>query len=115
MNSLFVIHPYKTEGVWVFDDAKVGLEQEPFVSGADTMLDEMTSDIPAAEQGVTAIFSAAAFPGCQYRFEWRREEHGGNWYYNEQFDHEGWLCPALLKYFDTAPEQLFVQIKAKSE
>jgi hypothetical protein len=30
MNSLMVIVPYKYEGLWVFDDAAVGLSKEPF-------------------------------------------------------------------------------------
>lgn len=114
MNSLFVIHPYKWEGVWVFDDPRVGLEQEPFVSGADTMLDEMTKDIDGAANGVTLIFSASSFPGCQYQFVRRREESGGNWYYSEGLDMEGWLCPALLKYFESAPNQLYAQVKPKA-
>jgi hypothetical protein len=29
MNSLFVIAPYKYEGMWVFDDPEVGLSKEP--------------------------------------------------------------------------------------
>jgi len=24
---------------------------------------------------------------------------------------EGWLCPALLKYFPTAPRQIYVQVE----
>jgi hypothetical protein len=36
------------------------------------------------------------------KLEWRREEYGGNWYYSPQFDMEGWLCPALFKYFELA-------------
>jgi len=24
---------------------------------------------------------------------------------------EGWLCPALLRYFQQAPEKLYVQVK----
>ena len=39
-NALNVIHPYKWEGLWVFDDQRVGLEKEPFVEGADTIIDE---------------------------------------------------------------------------
>jgi putative methionine-R-sulfoxide reductase with GAF domain len=35
-NSIFVIKPYKWEGMWVFDDPKLGLVKEPFVGGADT-------------------------------------------------------------------------------
>jgi hypothetical protein len=37
-DSIFVIRPYKWEGVWVFDDPAVGLAREPFVGGADTMI-----------------------------------------------------------------------------
>jgi len=33
MNSLMVIVPYKYEGLWVFDDAAVGLSKEPFIAG----------------------------------------------------------------------------------
>ena len=36
MNAINVISPYRHHGMWVFDDARVGLVQEPFVSGADT-------------------------------------------------------------------------------
>ncbi len=114
MNSLYVIHPYKSEGTWVFDDPRVGLQQEPFVSGADAMLDEMTKPIEGAANGVTVIFSASSFPSCQYQFEWRREEAGGNWYYSEDLDMEGWLCPALFKYFDSAPAKLYVQVRPKA-
>jgi hypothetical protein len=32
MNAINVIWPYKHHGMWVFDDARVGLVQEPFVS-----------------------------------------------------------------------------------
>ena len=32
MNAINVIWPHKHHGMWVFDDARVGLVQEPFVS-----------------------------------------------------------------------------------
>jgi hypothetical protein len=113
MNSILVIHPYKDNGVWVFDDPAVGLVKEPFVAGADLCIDEMVQGIIGAENGVTCFFSAAPFPGAQHEFEWRREESGGNWYYSREYNLEGWLCPALFKYFDTAPDRLFVQVKSK--
>ena len=112
MNALRVIHPYKYEGMWVFDDEKAGLVQEPFVSGADTIIDRMVADIPNADQGFALVFSDKPFPGYQGEFEWRREEYEGNWYYNAELDMEGWLCPALFKYFDAAPEKLYAQFKA---
>ena len=113
MNSILVIHPYKCDGVWVFDDARVGLVQEPFVSGADTVIDRMVEHIPNATDGVTLLFSANPFPSAQYQFSWLREESGGNWYHSPTFNLDGWLCPALFKYFDAAPDRIFVQAKAK--
>lgn len=113
MNALFVLFPYKSEGLWVFDDARVGLVREPFVLGIDTMLDRLTADIPNVEEGFTLIFSPTPFPGYAAELEWRREEYGGNWYYCPQYQIEGWLCPALFKYFDQAPTQLFAKAEKK--
>ena len=112
-NAIIAIHPYYYEGMWVFDDARVGLVQEPFVSGADIIIDMMVTDIPDAEKGFTLLFSANPFPGHQIAFERRRSDMGGTWYYSGEHDAEGWLCPALFKYFDAAPPQLFAQFKAK--
>jgi len=114
MNAINIISPYKYHGMWVFDDARVGLVQEPFVSGADTWIDRVVADIPDAENGFTLIFSSAPFPGHQYRLDWRRAESGGNWYYSADLDMEGWLCPALFRYFPDAPASLYAQIKARA-
>ena len=115
MNAIIAIHPYKFEGLWVFDDEKVGLVQEPFVSGADTIIETLAHEIPDAESGFTLLFSANPFPGHHAAFEWRRPESGGNWYYSPELDSEGWLCPALFKYFESAPEKIYAQFKAKSD
>ena len=114
MNAINVISPYRYLGMWVFDDPRVGLSQEPFVAGADTMIDRVVANIPDAENGFTMIFSAAAFPGHQFRLEWRRVDSTGNWYYSPQREMEGWLCPALLRYFPEAPKELYVQVKSLS-
>jgi hypothetical protein len=94
-----VIAPYKYEGMWVFDDPAVGLTREPFVAGIDTMIDRLVADIPNAQQGFRAIFSASPFPSYDAKLEWRRGDSGGNWYYSDKYQMEGWLCPALFKYF----------------
>ena len=111
MNALLVIAPYKYQGTWVFDDPAVGLSREPFIAGIDTMIDKAVADIPNAEKGFRAIFSASPFPGANWELEWRRAESGGNWYYSDRFKLEGWLCPALLKYFPTAPREIYVKIE----
>ena len=110
-----VIAPYKWDGTWVFDDPAVGLMKEPFIAGIDTMIDRITADIANAELGFRAVFSAQPFPGYTEKLEWRREESGGNWYYSPHYEMEGWLCPALFKYFDKAPTALYVRAEPKSD
>jgi hypothetical protein len=113
MNSLMVIVPYKYEGMWVFDDPAVGLNKEPFIAGIDTLIDKATADIPHAERGFRAIFSAMPFPGAKFKLEWRREDSGGNWYYSPEFQQEGWLCPALFKYFTSTPREIYVKVEPR--
>ena len=87
MNAITAIHPYKDEGLWVFDDANVGLVREPFVSGADEIIERMVQGIPDAARGFTLLFSAGPFPGHQATLEWRQEHLGGNWYYSRELGH----------------------------
>ena len=113
-NSIMVIAPYRYEEMWVFDDPQAGLVQEPFVSGIPQMIDRLVVDIPKAEQGFKLIFAQTPFPGYQAQLDWLRPEFGGHWYRWSTEEMEGWLCPALFKYFEVAPPQLFCQAEAKS-
>ncbi len=115
-NSITIIKPYKWEGQWVFDDDRVELVKEPFVAGADTLIDVALErkGITNAEQGFLLLFSASAFPSADLRLQWVREELDGNVYQWADEDLEGWLCPALLRYFDSAPPELYVQLKNAS-
>ena len=113
MNAINVIAPYKHQGLWVFDDARVGLDKEPFVAGADTMIDKAVAGIAGAERGFLLLFSRTPFPGHHVTLEWRRNDGGGDWYYARELQQEGWLCPALLRYFGTAPARIYVQVKPK--
>ncbi|MGK7878119.1 MAG: DUF6717 family protein [Xenococcaceae cyanobacterium] len=115
MNSIRVIHPYFYEGLWVFDDEKVGLDKEPFVSGSDTIIEKIieTKGIKNAAKGFTILFSDIPFPGHDFKFVWLKEEGMGNWYKISEFNMEGWLCPALFKYFDMAPKEIYAQFKSK--
>ena len=114
-NALFVIAPYRHSGMWVFDDPDVGLVKEPFVSGIDIIIDRVVAaqKIPDAENGFTAIFSANPFPGYNVKLEWRRTEHGGNWYFCQELGIEGWLCPALFRYFENAPMELYAKAEPR--
>lgn len=112
-NAIMVIYPYKQGGLWMFDDEKVGLNKEPFIAGADTIIDRVVAmkGLINPEEGFRLIFSAGEFPGYDIRFDWIREGNGGNWYYAEPLQVEGWLCPALFKYFDEAPRQIYVRFE----
>ena len=112
-NFLRVISPYKYQGTWVFDDPAVDLVREPFVSGADTVLDYLAQSIPNAEAGFMLYFAPGPFPGAQVKIEWVREEYGGNWYKLTDPPMEGWLCPALLKYFETPPKEIWIRADNK--
>ncbi len=112
-NTLFVIAPYWYEGTWVFDDPNVGLEREPFICGVPEMIDDLVTDIPDARQGFRLTFSAGSFPGHQRELTWLRRESEGNWYRTDDPPRDGWLCPALLEYFEEAPERLYVKAEPK--
>jgi hypothetical protein len=115
VNQITVIAPYWVDdlGAWVFDDPKVGLEQEPFISGVPEMIDFLVKDIPHARSGFRLFFSAVPFPGYQRKLAWRRADMGGNWYACDDPPMEGWLCPALFRYFEAAPPELYVKAESK--
>ena len=112
MTQIMVLKPYKYHGVWVFDDPQTGLFHEAFVAGADKMIDIAVKDIPDAHNGFTLIFSKDPFPGFYFCLIWRREEMGGNVYYWPDHGVEGWLCPALFKYFKEAPKKIYIKVLA---
>jgi len=112
-NALLIIAPYRYHGTWVFDDDRVGLVREPFVAGIPEMIDVLVKEIPNAEAGFRLTFSARPFPGYQKKLTWIRGEMEGNYYRLDDPPMEGWLCPALLKYYDKPPKELYVKAEPK--
>jgi hypothetical protein len=115
VNAISVIFTYKYEGMWVFDDDIVGLVREPFVGGADVLIDKPrdAKGIKNGDKGFRLIFSAGEFPDYDYKFKWVREGDGGNWYFSDDFNMEGWLCPALFAYFEQAPTEIYTKFEPK--
>ena len=109
MNAIMVIKPYKWNGMWVFDDENTGLEREPFVSGADAIIDVMVEGVENAESGFILTFSHVKFPGHDLELIRRHEQSGGWWYHSPVLDMDGWLCPALFLYYEEAPLHLYAR------
>lgn len=108
-NCIMVLAPYYYQGSWVFDDPSVGLKREPFVAGAPEIIDELTKDIPNAKDGFRLLFSANEFPGYQKQLTWLHGGKSGNYYQLDDPPMEGWLCPALFKYYTDPPPKIFVK------
>jgi hypothetical protein len=112
-NALLVIEPYRTgPSGWAFDAPALRLRSEPFVLGIPEMINRIVADIPGADRRVRLIFSQRPFPGGKFRLDRRHEENGGFWYFSEEYQMEGWLCPALFKFFPRAPQHIYVKAEA---
>lgn len=125
-NSLIVLAPYRYNGTWVFDDPSVGLVREPFVAGVPEMIDRLVADIPDADKGFRMVVCPQPFPGYEKKLTWLRRGGMGNWYRLENTPPElltadaakqepvleGWICPALFRYYSEAPDELFVMAEA---
>lgn len=107
MNQINTIYPYKNKGQWMFDDESVGLKGEPFVAGADDMLDMLVE-----KASCILIFSKDPFPDATHTIRNIGDNSiGGTDYYSEDFEHQLWLCPALLKYFKEPPAKIYFKVK----
>ena len=113
-NAIMTIKAYKYHDQWVFDDDARGLVKEPFVAGADTLLDIISK----GNNGVTLIFSANDFPKVTHVIN-RESESGGSIGGGTDYIYEApgmdplpvWLCPALFKFFGEAPETIYAYAK----
>lgn len=108
-NQIQVIKPERKNGLWVFTDPKTGLVDEPFVAGADVLIDIMVIDIPDAKAGFNLVFSHEWFPDHDHVFERMYQDGGGYWYKHQRSALHGWLCPAMFHYFEKAPEKIYVK------
>lgn len=109
MNQLNQIAPYRTAWGWSFDDDRVGLKGEPFVLG----IPEIINHYIHGNQCIIT-FSADPFPNHNAIWIWCREEYGGNWYKDSRSGLEGWLCPALFRYFESAPKEIYLKLEEVS-
>lgn len=112
-NALLVIEPYRVGNGWAFDEPRLGLRGEPFVLGIPEMIDRLVVQIPGSDKSVRLIFSQRRFPGAQLELDRRGEQDGGNWYHSGDYQSDGWLCPALFRFFPRAPQHIYVRAEQR--
>ena len=97
----------------MFDDPDANPKREPFLAGIPAMIDDLVRHIDRAKGGSRLLFSSQPFPGYRERLD-RLPPRGcaGRFYATENPRREGWLCPALLKYFAEPPGHLYVKAEA---
>jgi hypothetical protein len=123
-STVTTLYPYRPGPTWVFDDPITGLKQEAFVLGTSEMISVLVAAKGLADPdgGFALRFSDQPFDGFDAELSWLRSDEvrgfpgmaplvAGNWYTGviagERM--EGWLCPALLRYFPAAPARIFVR------
>ena len=100
------ISPYRIEGeMFAFDDPTVGLFREPFLGGANYWMDKFSGKTNSC----TIAFSANPLPDYDVVLELQdtHPQNGSN--YDDQDGRNVWLCPALFKYFASAPKELYIK------
>lgn len=110
-NAIQIIAPYRYNGTWVFDDPAVELVREPFVAGIPEMIDTLVGGAIGECNRFRLLFADRPFPGSQIELVRQHEEIEGYWYRLAGTENDGWLCPALFKYFDEAPERIYAKVE----
>jgi hypothetical protein len=98
------------DGLWVYDDASFGVKEQPFVFGADLILEKMVAGVDEELDRVNILFSAIPFPGSEHRLEFVREETEGFVYLWADHNLQGWMSPSLRNYFPDPPPKIFLQL-----
>ena len=109
-NSIFRVLARYVNGVWVFDDSKFGVQDQPFVFGLDLILDKMVEGMGESQGRVNVLFSSIPFPGSEHCLEFVREETEGFVYRWVDHNLQGWMSPSLRNYFPETPPKICLQL-----
>ena len=108
-----MLRPWKWGSLWIFDEFRVGLSKEPFVSDASALIDALVSlndARPDKEGKINLLFGPKPFRGS-IKLNLVEEQPNGacvtyRWLERKM---DAWLCPAFFRYFEVgrAPRELF--------
>ena len=98
------------DGLWVYDDSKFGVREQPFVFGMDLILESIVEQVEKVEDRLNLVFASIPFPGSEFCLEFVREETEGFVYRWEEKNLQGWLSPSLRNYFPEPPPEIYLQL-----
>ena len=104
----------------MFDDESRDIKEVTFVAGADIMFDPRAGGKQTLRLSHAVLYSEQHLSRIM-TYTVRligNDGHDGHYYMVEYFKmyravetFQFWLCPALLEFFDEAPEDIYVSIK----
>ena len=116
-NALHQLTAYRKDGLWMFDDPRKNIFEEPFVAGADIMFDDMSGrNKDTRINRCQVVFASTPIPETDVHVELSRSDgFDGHFYvvkssFSQSVGFEFWLCPALLAFFPKAPKNIFVKV-----
>ena len=110
MNSIFRILVRLVDGLWVFDDLKFGVMEQPFVFGSDLILEKMLAEVGGEIDRMNILFSGIPFPGSEHCLKFVREETEGFVYRWQDHNLQGWMSPSLRNYFPELAPEIYLQL-----
>ena len=109
-NSIYRVVVRAVDGLWVYDDSKFGVREQPLVFGMDLILERMIEQVEGVEGRLNLVFSSIPFPGSEFSLRFVREETEGFVYCWEEKKLQGWLSPSLRNYFPEPPPEIYLQL-----
>ena len=109
-NSIYRVLVRVVDGLWVYDDAKFGVREQPLVFGMDLILERMVEQVEGGGDRLNLVFSSIPFPGSEFSLGFVREETEGFVYRWDEKKLQGWLSPSLRNYFPEPPPEIYLQL-----
>ena len=109
-NSIYRVLVQMVDGLWVYDDAKFGVREQPLVFGMDLILEKMIKQVEGVKDRLNLVFSSIPFPGSEFALGFVRQETEGFVYRWEEKKLQGWLSPSLRNYFPEPPPEIYLQL-----
>ena len=108
-NSIYRVLLQMVDGLWVYNDSKFEVRDQPLVFGMDLILEKMVKQVEGGDR-LNLVFSSIPFPGSAFSLGFVREETEGFVYCWEEKQLQGWLSPALRNYFPEPPPKIYLQL-----